>query len=87
LDAGVSVSAWVEDRVPTEVLHLDPAGAGRVSRAVLAAQTAHLEREAAVGPYVAEGEADLAPGREALGALVGLGAVDVFVSEGAAKAF
>lgn len=83
----MSVSTWVADRVPTDVVHLDVAGAGRVSRAVLAAETAHLAREAAVGPYVAEGEADLRPGRAALGAMVGLGEQDVFFAESAAAAF
>lgn len=83
----MSVRSWVADRVPTDLVHLDTAGAGRVSGAVLEAQVAYLRREPVVGPYRAEGAADLAPGRAALGALVGLGAADVFFAEGAAKAF
>jgi pyridoxal 5-phosphate dependent beta-lyase len=77
----------VADRVPTDLVHLDAAAAGRVSAQVLAAEIAHLEREPVVGPYVAETAADLAGGRAALGALVGLGADDVLLSEGAAQAF
>jgi pyridoxal 5-phosphate dependent beta-lyase len=87
LDGGVSVSAWVEDRVPTAVVHLDAAGAGRVSRAVLDAEVEHLRRETEVGSYVAEAEAELAPGRGALGALVGLDGEDVFFSTGTHGAF
>jgi pyridoxal 5-phosphate dependent beta-lyase len=83
----MSVRAWVEDRVPTDLLHLDTASAGRVSRQVLEAELAHLRREAAAGAYVAEQEADLGPGREALAAQVGLGAGDAFFAEGAAQAF
>lgn len=83
----MSVSAWVADRVPTDLVHLDAAGAGRVATAVLEAETAHLRREAEVGPYVAEAGADLGPGRAALGSMTGLGAGDVFFSEGAAQAF
>jgi pyridoxal 5-phosphate dependent beta-lyase len=83
----VSVSAWVADRVPTDLVHLDAAGAGRVSVAVLEAELAHLRREAERGPYVAEVAADLVPGRAALGALVGARSDDVFFAEGAAHAF
>ena len=83
----MSVSAWVADRVPTDLVHLDSAAAGRVSVRVLEAEVAHLRQEALVGPYVAETAADLGPGRAALGALVGLGAGDVFLSEGTAQAF
>jgi pyridoxal 5-phosphate dependent beta-lyase len=87
LDARVSVTSWVAERVPTDLVHLDAAGAGRVSTAVLEAEVAHLRREPQVGPYVAEAGADLTPGRAALGALVGLAHGDVFFAEGAAKAF
>ena len=79
----MSVTAWVEDRVPTDLVHLDPAAAGRVGRAVIEAQVAHLHREAELGSYVAEAAADLRPGRAALGAFVGLGGSDVFFSTGA----
>ncbi|HUR13095.1 MAG TPA: hypothetical protein VM097_01245 [Mycobacteriales bacterium] len=81
------MSTWVSERIPTQLVHLDVAGAGRVSRSVLEAELAHLRREPEVGPYVAEGGADLTPGRAALGALLGLGHGDVFFSEGSAKAF
>ncbi|MCU1692654.1 MAG: aminotransferase class [Frankiales bacterium] len=81
------VARWVDARLPTARVHLDVAASGRVSRAVLAAQTAHLRAEAD-GAYVAEAEAEegvLAEGRAALGALVGLGAGDVaFASDGGA---
>ena len=83
----MSVSSWVADRVPTDLLHLDSAAAGRLSVATLEAELAHLRREQERGAYVAETEADLAPGRAALGALVGLAAQDVFFAEGSAQAF
>ncbi len=83
----MSVQAWVEERVPCDVVHLDCAAAGRVSQAVLAAETAHLRHEAQVGAYVAEAEVDLAPGRAALGALVGLSGDDVFFAEAASAAY
>jgi pyridoxal 5-phosphate dependent beta-lyase len=87
LDGAVSVSVWVADRVPTDLVHLDAAGAGRASVSVLEAEVAHLRREAEVGPYVAETGADLGPGRSALGAMVGLAQGDLFFAEGAAQAF
>lgn len=85
----MSVSAWVTDRVPTDRVHLDVAAAGRVSQAVLAAETAHLLAEAELGAYVAEAAAGPAidAGREALGAWVGLSGSDVLLSEGAGSAF
>jgi pyridoxal 5-phosphate dependent beta-lyase len=83
----MSVRGWVADRVATGIVHADVAGAGRVSQAVLDAQAAHLLREAEVGAYVAEAEADLAPGRAALGALVGLAGDDVFFAEGSSAAY
>jgi len=83
----VSVRAWVDNREPTDVLHLDVAGGGRVSRQVLGAEVAHLRAEAALGATVAEAAADLVPGRAALAAQVGLGAEDVLFAEGAARAF
>lgn len=79
----MSVSTWVADRVPTGLVHLDTAGAGRVSTAVLEAEVAHLRREPEVGSYVAEAAADLVPARRALGSFVGLGGEDVFFSTGA----
>jgi hercynylcysteine S-oxide lyase len=83
----MSVRAWVEDRVPTDLVHLDAAAAGRVSRAVLEAEVEHLRREPELGAYQVESAVDLGPGRAALGALLGLGPDDVFLSEGSAKAF
>lgn len=85
----MSVSQWVADRVSTDRVHLDAAACGRVSEAVLAAQAQFLRAEAVLGGYVAEAAAqdDLDAGRGALGALVGLGANDVFYSDGGATAF
>ena len=85
----VSVQAWVRDRLPTDGVHLDVAGAGRVSAQVLAAQVEHLQAEAERGAYVAEAEAAAAldAGRAALGALVGLSAADVLLTDGAWSAF
>ncbi|MCW2545283.1 MAG: aminotransferase class [Frankiales bacterium] len=85
----VSAQAWVRDRVPTDRVHLDVAGAGRVSTQVLATQVDHLREEAAVGAYVAEAAAKprLDEGRDALGALVGLSGIDVFFTDGASTAF
>ena len=73
----MSVSAWVQDRMPTDKVHLDVAGAGRVSRAVFDAEVGHLRAEGEIGAYVAEVAAEpaIAAGREALGAMVG-GSVD-----------
>lgn len=85
----MTVEDWTEDRVPTSVVHLDIAGSGRVSRAVLDTEVAHLHREAALGAYVAQEAASAAidAGRATLGALVGLGAHDVVFSDGAGRAF
>jgi len=80
---------WVDDRVPAAVVHLDIAGAGRVSRAVLAAEVAHLRAEAEIGGYVAQAQATplLDAGRTALAAPVGLSGDDVCFVEGAGEAF
>jgi len=80
---------WVEDRVPADVVHLDVAGAGRVSRAVLAAEVAHLRAEAELGGYVAQAQATplLDAGRRALAAVVGLSGDDLCFVEGAGEAF
>ena len=83
----MSVRAWVEDRLPTAVVHLDAAAAGRMSRSALDAQVRHLQREAEAGAYVAEAEADLGPGRAALGALVGLTGEDVLLTSGTQDGF
>ena len=85
----MSASQWVQDRVPTDVVHLDAAAAGRPSTAVLEVQAEHLRAEAERGAYVAELEAKPAVdlGRAALGAAVGLDGTDVFFADGAASAF
>lgn len=87
--SGMSVQAWVRDRVPTDRIHLDAAAAGRVSQAVLAAEVAHLRAEAERGSYVAKAAAQpvLDRGREALASMVGGAGADVFFTDGAASAF
>lgn len=85
----MSVNRWVQDRVPTDRVHLDVAAAGRVSQAVLDAQVAHLRAEAELGAYVAEVAARPAvdAGRAALGAMLGLAGTDVLLTDGGATAF
>ncbi|MEX2288879.1 MAG: aminotransferase class V-fold PLP-dependent enzyme [Mycobacteriales bacterium] len=85
----MAVEEWVAARHPTQVVHLDVAGAGRPSREVLEAEIAHLHREAALGAYVAHEQAVPAveAGRTALAALVGLDAGDVCFLDGAGTAF
>lgn len=85
----VSVAAWVQDRLPTDRVHLDAAACGRLSRGALAAQVAHLEAEAELGGYVAEAAAAplLDEGRSALAALVGLAGTDVLFAENGGTAF
>jgi pyridoxal 5-phosphate dependent beta-lyase len=80
---------WVTDRVPTDVVHLDVAGAGRPSRSVLAAEIAHLQAEAQIGAYVAQARAEPAvdSGRVTLGTMVGLTGDDVCFLDGAGTAF
>src|SRR4051794_5722789 len=83
----MSVTAWVQERFPTDRTHLDAAAAGRVSSRVLELQVEHLEAEAVRGAYVAQADAAeaLDAGRAALGALVGLD--DAFYADGAGTAF
>ena len=85
----MTVESWLGARMPTRVVHLDVAGAGRPSREVLDAEIAHLHREAALGAYVAAELAEqvVDDGRSALGALVGLAGGDVGVLDGAGTAF
>lgn len=85
----MSAPAWVAERLPTDLVHLDVAAAGRVSAGVLDRQVVHLTAEAEQGAYVAEvaAAAELDAGRAALAALVGLGADDVFFTDGASTAF
>lgn len=83
------MTEWVDERVPTSVVHLDVAACGRVSRAVLDTEVAHLHREAAVGGYVAQqhAAARLDEGRSTLAAMVGLQGGDVAFSDGAGTSF
>ena len=73
------VQDWVAARVPADVVHLDVAGAGRVSVRALEAEVAHLQREARESPYVAQAtaDADVDAVREAVGRLLGLTGDDV----------
>ncbi len=65
---------WRERRPPAQRVHLDSAAAGRSSVATLRATAAHAEREAVVGAYVAQAEAQpvLAEGRAELAGLLGV---------------
>jgi selenocysteine lyase/cysteine desulfurase len=67
-------SWWQERRPSAGPLHLDTTAAGRSSLATLAAAAAHAEREAAIGAYVAQEEAEplLAEGRANLARLLGV---------------
>ncbi|MCW2724243.1 MAG: aminotransferase class [Frankiales bacterium] len=82
------VQSWVRNRLTSPRLHLDTAACGRVSTAVLEAQVAHLQAEAAEGGYVAEADNPLVEvGRQALGGMVGLGTDDVAFLESGGAAF
>jgi hercynylcysteine S-oxide lyase len=76
---------WRERRPPAELTHLDSAAAGRSSVGTLRATAAHAEREAELGPYLAQAEA--APvfdkGLAALGGLLGVPAAGVTFVESA----
>jgi len=65
---------WRDRRLPPQVLHLDTAAAGRSSAGTLRAVSAHADREATRGAYVAEGEAEpvLEAARADLAGLIGL---------------
>jgi hypothetical protein len=65
---------WRERRLPAGPVHLDTAAAGRSSVATLAATAAHAEREATIGAYVAQEEAEplLAEGRANPARLLGV---------------
>ena len=89
-DAGpLTVEQWVDARTPTQVVHLDVAAAGRVSREVLDAEIAHLHGEAVFGGYVAQERADARVEglRADLAALVGLDPDDVALLDSAGTAF
>lgn len=85
----MTAQSWVDDRMPTRLVHLDVAGAGRPSREVLDAEVAHLHLEAQLASYVAQERAlEQVEGLRAdLGAFVGLGADDVALVDGAGTAF
>ncbi|MGI8538131.1 MAG: aminotransferase class V-fold PLP-dependent enzyme [Mycobacteriales bacterium] len=85
----MTTSAWVAARVPTSVVHLDVAGSGRPSRAVLDAEIAHLQQEAELGGYVAQALAEpvVNAGRAVLAAMLGLTGDDVCFLDGAGPAF
>ncbi|HEY3734617.1 MAG TPA: aminotransferase class V-fold PLP-dependent enzyme [Streptosporangiaceae bacterium] len=90
-DAGVTLDApwqqWRDRRPPAQRLHMDSAAAGRSSDATRRAVAAHAEREAEIGAYVAEGEADpiLEAGRAELAGLLGVPPGGVaFVESGSA---
>lgn len=80
---------WRAARLPTGVVHLDSAAAGRSSRATLDAVATHLRREAETGAYVAAAEAARAVdrGREDLAGLLGRGPGDIAFVESASAAF
>ncbi|MEO5900542.1 MAG: aminotransferase class V-fold PLP-dependent enzyme [Ilumatobacteraceae bacterium] len=71
-----------------DVVHLDNAAAGRSSGATRRAVAAHLDREAELGAYVAEAEAEalLAAGREGIAHLLGMPADGVAFVESATAA-
>jgi pyridoxal 5-phosphate dependent beta-lyase len=71
------------------VVHLDAAGAGVPSRAVVDAQVTHLRREAEIGSYPAQTEAlpQLDAARDALAALVGFGRGTAALVENATRGF
>lgn len=79
---------WRDQRPPTDYLHLDSAAAGRSSAETLRATSAHAEREAITGSYVAQAEAlpVLAEGRAALGGLLGVEAGGIAFVESASAA-
>jgi pyridoxal 5-phosphate dependent beta-lyase len=79
---------WREQRYPAQLLHLDSAAAGRCSVVTLQAAAAHAEREAAVGAYVAEAEAQpvLEAARAELAGLLGVRPEGVAFTESASAA-
>ena len=85
----MSASAWVDSRLPAEVVHLDAAACGRPSAAVLDAEIAVLRAEASRGGYVAAelAEPAISAGREELGRLLGLDRDAVAFSDGAGTSF
>ncbi|MFI9388985.1 aminotransferase class V-fold PLP-dependent enzyme [Kutzneria sp. NPDC052558] len=82
-------TAWTGLRSETPLLHLDSAACGRTTVATRAAIAEHLEREAELGGYIAEGEADgaVTEARRQLGRLLGgFGPDEVALLESASTA-
>jgi hercynylcysteine S-oxide lyase len=79
---------WRDSRGPAQNVHLDTGAAGRCSTATLRAAAAHAEREAAVGAYVAQAEAEplLEAGRASLASLLGVPARGLAFTESASAA-
>jgi pyridoxal 5-phosphate dependent beta-lyase len=71
------------------LVHLDAAGSALPAPATVDAQVAHLRREAVVGGYVAQVEAEpaLARARERLAAVLDVGAHEVALVESATRGF
>src|SRR5947209_4106697 len=78
-----------ETPVCRDRIHLNNAGAALMPQAVLQAVTAHLEREAAIGGYEAEDEAEpkVRETYELLGRVVGAAARNMAIVENATVAF
>lgn len=79
-------TAYASARAPgTRVTHLDSAAAGRSSAATIAAITAHLHQEAALGGYVAQAQAteSIEAGRAELAALLGHESAELVFTESA----
>jgi pyridoxal 5-phosphate dependent beta-lyase len=81
----VAWDSFTDSRPATSFVHLDTAACGRSSAATLGAVTAHTEREAITGAYVAAAEAEpvLAQGRADLAALMGVEADGIAFTESA----
>jgi pyridoxal 5-phosphate dependent beta-lyase len=81
-------AAWRAARPATALLHLDSASAGRSSSAVLEAAAAHARREAVVGGYVAQEQAQpvLDRLRDDAATLLGVDAEGVAFTESAMSA-
>ncbi|HEY1625772.1 MAG TPA: aminotransferase class V-fold PLP-dependent enzyme [Streptosporangiaceae bacterium] len=85
---GDSWTWWRQRRPRAEHLHFDSAAAGRSSVTTLRVVAGHTEREAVLGGYVAQAEAEpvLDRGREDLGELLGVPADGVAFVENAEAA-
>ena len=83
-----TVRRWAAQRLPSDLVHLDVAGCGRLSTGAFDAEVAHLLAEAS-GGYVAEADAlaTTDAGKAALAGLLGLAGTDVAYVESGATAF